>query len=221
MQRIVLFLLTLVTFTGCQREYSEFIKYRDDGHMKPRVALLPIIDHSPQQLPWNVSEEFTLGMRNMLMKEGNLYLTSPVAAQRGFELALEEEWMGNENLEAFRVFSPEHDFVVVMELSDHKSVPYERQKIRPVYPAKGEISSVLMMTLRLKVVDIRQERPKVILNQYIHSYHLVPVKQGDVDYRKVPWQAETYFETPVGRAHARLERDVVAQLERYITYHAQ
>ncbi len=220
MLRGLIVLLACFTLWGCQQKQAEFIKYRDDGQMKPRVAFLPVIDRSSQQLPWNVSTELTEGMRLQMMHGGNVYLTETGLVRNAFETRSPEEWL-TEDLSAYNIFSGDHDFVVVLELTEHGKEPYQRQEVRPVYPAKGEIDSVLKMAVRIKIIDIRQEYPVVVLNQYLHSNHLIPKRRKPVDYQANGWKAERFRDTPVGAAHARLERDVVAQLERYITYHAQ
>ncbi len=220
MQRFFLFFMATIICTGCSRDYGEFIKYHDDGRMKPRVAFVPVIDRSQQDLPWDVSDELTIGMREKLRLNGQLYLTKPQSIRRAYLTRSAEEWLSGD-LEELRIFAPEHDFVVLTELVDHKHELYKRQKIKPVYPAKGEVGSVLMMTAHVRVIDIRQEEPRVVLNQYVHSNHMIPKKRMDLDYRQIPWKATTYLETPVGRAHARLQRDLVAQVEQYVTYHAK
>jgi hypothetical protein len=219
MNRMILLFSLLVALSGCQREYGEFIRYYDDGRMKPRVAFLPIIDRSQQELPWRISEELASGIREKLKSAGNVYLTGPELIRRGYETISAEEWVAAD-LEEFRLFAPDHDFVVLVELLDHAQEAYNGQKVQPVYPISGKAGSVLKITVHLKVIDIRKEVPRTILTQYLHSNHLVPVARVDLDYRQIPWKATTYKETPVGRAHARLERDIVAQLEKYITYHA-
>jgi hypothetical protein len=220
MIRLFFLFVTMLTFTSCQKRYGEFIRYHDDGRMKPRVALLPLIDHSAQDLPWDVSEELTTGMSEKLKRNGDIFLTSPDQVSRGFGTQSSEEWVATE-LPSYRLFAPDNDFVVQIELLEHRKEPYSGQKVQPVYPSKGTTGAVLMMTLHVKVVDIRNQEPRIVLSQYIHSNHLIPQSRMDFDYRQIPWSTRVYKETPVGRAHARLERDIVEQLEQYITYHVR
>ncbi len=207
-------LFLLLLSTGCSRSYNEFIRFRDNGRAKPQVALIPVVDHAQHNVPWNVSEELTAGMRHRLMEQGVVYMSSEHQV-RSLSDRTEDADLFGKDLSWARQYSP-HDFVVLVELIDHRKVPYERQKVRPVYPADGEVSSVLMMKARLKVVDIREEMPKVILQQIVHSNHLIPKNRDGLNYHEIPWDDEVYKGTPLGMAHARLERDIVGQLEHYI-----
>ena len=214
-----LLFVCLLLCSGCSRQYAEFIKYHDDGRSKPTVTLLPIIDAAGHQLPWDVSEEITEAIRERLMQAGELYLPSTeevdqLVRQAGSAKKLVQQVGRTTNLVT-------SDYVVVMELVDHRKVPYFRQKVKPIYVAEGEISSVLMMMVRLKVLDVRQDKAKVVLQQIVHSNHMIPKNKERSSYSDTKWGSETYLATPMGQAHSRLGRDLSKQIGHYVNYSAR
>ena len=199
---------------GCGYKSPDLSKYQDDGKVKPTLALLPFVNYSDIDVSWNVSEELTQGVKNAILKSGNLYLSS----QNHVEMVLEQSknlYTPRLDLNELKKFSPS-EFVVLLEVLSHKNKAYKRGSVKPVYPADGRISHVLSITAKVRVVDIREEEPKTVLHEIIHSNHLIPKPMAKIGHKDKSWGDETYNFSPLGMAHARLERDIANRLESYV-----
>lgn len=214
MLRTMICFLLVIMSSGCSSRYSTFTRFEDSGRAKPSVAMLPLINNSSVELPWDVSEELSSGIRHSLKKNGKLFL-SPEEEVENIRLNLGPMDVSTNDLEPLRTFSPS-EFVIMLELVDHKKIPYERGTIKPVYPADGKIDHVLALMLRVHVVDIRDEKPRTILHEIVRSNHLIPTTISHIDPEDRVWGENTYNFSPTGLAHARLERDVAGRLEDYI-----
>lgn len=213
-----LLLFLLIVTAGCQRtdKYASFIRYHDDGRAKPVVALVPLLETADHQLPWSVSQELTQGIRDRLSGTGNLYLLPQQVSEQIVATHPDLDFTGD-GIDFAKAFTPA-EYVVVAELLEHDDVPYRKQQIRPIYPHDGLVPEVLMMLVRLRVVDVRGDKPRVVLSQLVHSNHMMPKRRKDVDYSEQGYGSKIYRSTPIGMAHTRLERDLATQVEQYIEY---
>ena len=76
MTRYFLVLLTTLLLVSCNNKTKDqqTQRYHDDGRAKPIVTVVPIIDSSSYEIPWSISDEFTLLVKDRLLKQGDLYL---------------------------------------------------------------------------------------------------------------------------------------------------
>lgn len=210
MLRILICFFSFSLTLGCSPRNVEFTRYSDNGKAKPTMALIPLINKTPIKLPWNISDELTLGIRESLLKTNLVFLSSP----ENTNATLKQ--LSSVDPQSMKQFSP-IEFVTLLELIEHREIPYERGAIKPVYPADGTISHVLSLKVRIQIVDIRNREPSIILHEILQSNHLVPESITHIDTQERSWGHETYHFSPVGIAHARLERDIAERLENYIT----
>lgn len=178
------------------------------------VSLLPVMGGVDSSLSWDLKEEVTDQIGKALVE------------QEGWQLASSEDalWQAALLGEAPRFspdlsyFSPLHgssDFIVVAELVDHHEEPYKGQKIHPLYVKDGEIDSVLMMKLRVRVVDLRAAQPRLVLQEVVHSNHMIRKREHLFDYQAHGWGSGDYQESALGVAHRRLAEEVAAHIDRY------
>jgi hypothetical protein len=57
MLKIVLSFVLSLLAVGCGPRYVDYFPYHDDGRPKPKVVLLPVVDESTADLPWDVSQD--------------------------------------------------------------------------------------------------------------------------------------------------------------------
>jgi len=215
-----LFALFLALFcSSCSHEYSDFFPYHDDGTPKPHVALIPVINESKgtSTFSWDVAKEFTQDIRLVLMKQGKLFLLPQDQVKKQLASCTLTELTSTKDLMPFLYFQPAH-FVVVMELVEHKLVPYKRGKIKPLYPANipADQAEVLKMKMRLKVIDIRGGEPKLIRQEVLDSNHIV--KKGAVTESEALHGSPAFSSSPLGLAYARFERDIAEKIERITSF---
>ena len=84
------------------------------------------------------------------------------------------------------------------------------------HPTRSEVGSVLSLALRVRVIDVRHETPKVILQEVLDQDYVVSRAYMNCDYSKKPWGTEAFNYTPMGMAHNRLVRELVSRIEAYI-----
>jgi hypothetical protein len=216
MKRALFFFIALAV-SGCSPQYSDFFPYHDDGTPKPYVAFVPIISECKSEVPWDVTRELTNDMRREMMKHGKLFLSREADIQKQLAACSKKDLTSSDLMPSL-YFQPAH-FVVVLELVEHRQVPYERGKIKPLYLAyvpNPEDAYVLMMKIRVKIVDIRGGEPKLIRQEMILSNH---VMQKDALKESIAlWGKKGYLSSPLGIAHARFVRDVVEKIERITSY---
>jgi len=202
--------------TACATRYSDFFPCHDDGTLKPSVCLLPVIDRSDSHLPWDMASQFSEKIRTQLMYDGRLFIPPKDVIER----QLSSTGYSNDavnlattvDLKPFLKFQPEH-FVIVMELVEHRTVPYIRGKIKPIYPSNLEPDHavVLLIKLRIRVVDIRGGEPRIVRQELIESNHVID-KTAIAD-AVAQYGTKTFGTTQLAIAHARLCQDIVAKIE--------
>lgn len=212
----VLFLVAICfSLCGCGPRYKEFARYHGDGRSKPVVAWLPVTDHASHFLPWDVGDELSFTIRNQLLNSGSLFLapqfdTLPLAKEVRARNLIDND------LSFAKPFADEYEYLVLCDLVEHDSIPYKRQSVKPVYPIDGKVKEILQMKLRVRILDLRGKKPRLVLQELIRSNHLVPETTKEVDYNHVVWGSEEYKSTFMALAHRRLARDVARQAEEYI-----
>jgi hypothetical protein len=210
-------ILCVVGFCGCKPQYSDFFPYHDDGTPKPNVALVPLIDESGYKLPWDNAKELTAAVRNALMKDGQLFLPRDAEIQKGLSACTKKDLTNFRDLMPFLYFQPAH-FVVVIELVEHKVVPYVRGHTKPIFLADihHDNAEVLMMKVRLRVVDIRGGEPKVIRQEIIESNHMI--RKGALAESEAEHGTKAYETSTLNIAYQRLVRSITDSIENITSY---
>jgi len=205
-------LLSLVFF-GCQRTSgSEQARYYDDGRLKPSVALIPIIDSTEPISSWSLSEELTQSMVHKLNAHGKLFLVDKNKAKGVYnQLGSSHNPFGNQ-LDWIKSACRGQDFAVFMELIEHEEVPLlTRQDDDP-----DKCAAQLNISLRIRVIDLRVDEPKIILQEIIHDRHHIPRPFTKFHFHQEPWGKESFSISPMGLAHAQLVKEVSSRIEAYI-----
>lgn len=209
MKQLLLAFCLCVTATACGPRYADYYPYHEDGRVKPSVVMLPIQDKSDSGLKWNLSDELNQNMTYRLLDSGNLYvLQGNVSADTDcFSRDLNFAKQGNKA-----------DFVVAMELIEHRTEPYERGKITPLYLIHNrECDSVLLMKMRVRIIDTRSQQPVVVLQEIHQSNHMLPRDRDNIDYSSCHWGMDPYNRTPVALGHQKMMDDISARVERVIS----
>jgi hypothetical protein len=215
MLRIIFALMAALLMVGCGPRYIDYFPYHDDGTLKPKVALIPVIDNSKCDVSWDLGAEFNSSLRFQAMYSGNLFVLSEedvlsrlsALCQPGYfttDLSFTNHFHGS-------------DYVVAMELIEHDLVPFEVARASPAFPAQTyRHDSVLQMKMRLRVIDLRCGQPKIILQEVFTSCYGIPPGGECVDYSRVCWGRRAFVETPWGCAHKRMVCDLVNRIETVI-----
>ncbi len=203
-------LLATTLLSGCSRSYRDTSLYQRTGQVKPIVTVMPVIDNTGvNHLTWDFSREMSEEIRKRIYDSPRLYLLRESST---LEFAKE---LNDPNPMHLPVDVREHlgaaEFVVVSEFIDQHETPYGMSRQGP-----DEAGSVISLAMRVRVIDLRKDKPKVILQEVIDHDHLVAKPYLKTDYTRYPWGTEAYESTPFGLAHNRLVRELVSHVESYI-----
>ena len=208
-------LMLVLLCAGCQKSQDQqFTRFYDDGVAKPIVAICPVIDSTSHELPWSLSEEFTQLVVDFSSHEQSLYIPSKKAYKnpprvQDNPFTGDLSWVKEQ-------FAP-HEFVVFLEVLEHSNQPVEKNaKHGPAIEANSSISSNLVTTFRIRIVDIRKEQPIVVLQEILHDSYYVTKSLIPIDYQEVSWGSAEYVETPLCIAHDRMARDIVERIHDYV-----
>lgn len=170
------------------------------------IFLAPVINSSGEEFPWDLSQEFTAQIANELLQGGKFHL---VREGRKEHLNLKNNpfgsditWMKNSYNSA--------EFVCFVEILQHEE---NANKTRPIMNSASE---VLELTARLRVVDLRGQAPKLVLQEVFKQSQFVP-EQYTSDKFKAPAPELIHFSmSPVGIAHQKISREIAKRTRDYI-----
>ncbi|MBS0627014.1 MAG: hypothetical protein JSS09_02260 [Verrucomicrobia bacterium] len=199
-------------FSGCQKDNTTSATVSEIKAIKPAVAIVPLIDNSEQSLGWNISDEITYTLCSKLDQKNlfNLALPSQIRSQtkrmkgKNNPFGDDIEWIK-------QVFS-EEDFVVFLELLEHREVPKETTKPTP----PSMLAADLKMGLRIRIIDNRGETPKITLQEILQDSHFIPRQFNQYNFDQCSWDTEEFSLSPVGIAHSQLIKELKDRIESYI-----
>jgi hypothetical protein len=204
----------LLLCEGCARTCHDTTLYDRSGRQKHIVAVLPVIDNTGEKnLTWDLSRELTDEIRKRVYESKKIYLL-----REGGNLEI-AKMLSTPNSHAIPNSATsslgETEFAVVAEIIDQEEEPY--RVIANRSEAKvADVGSILSLALRVRVIDVRGEKPKVILQEVLDNDFVVSRAYMNCDYSKTPWGSEAFTCTPMGMAHNRLIRTLVSRIEAYI-----
>jgi hypothetical protein len=177
------------------------------------VAVLPVINNNENpDLTWDISTELTDEIRNRIYDSKKIYLLREGGNREMAQL------LSTPNIKAISKNVTESlgaaQFVVVSEIIEQDE---EKYGLGPGdHPFRSEVGAILSLALRVRVIDLRNEKPKVILQEILDNDFVISRAYMNCDYKKMPWGTEAFTRTPMGIAHNRLIRTLVSRIESYI-----
>lgn len=215
MIKVIMFAACTILTMGCNRSSTNQISlFKDDGHRKASVALVPVIDNSDSELPWSLSEEFTEAISQKLASRGGVHLVDESDVINTLDAIDASCQPFSKDMHWMKKSFPTQEFLVFIELVDHYLHTHPNQKIAELEDGRY---SFLDLTMRLRIVDLREDEPKIVLQELIHHDHNIPKLFANIDYSEKHWGKTSFSITPVGLAHSQLTREVVSRLEDYIS----
>ena len=202
--RYILTLILGLLATGCaSRGLDLMTRYHEDGRAKPVAAVASMIDTSSAEIPWSLSEEFTKQIVQKVGQTGQIFVSAKedeVFAENPFGQDL--SWVTRE--------FPQQEFVVFMELVEHETAPASKVK-------KGsDVSLNLNMAVRLRVVDVRGNQPKIVLQEIVRDSYFIPKTLLPTDYNTAVWGTSEFEKSPMGIAHEQIVQEISTRVSDYI-----
>lgn len=168
MVRILCFLFTLIVFTGCGGpRYGDFFLYRDDGTVKPKVAMIPIIS-------WAKSDGFKEAclkdsIISQMRESGELFFYT----DEEIDAVLNRSQNCNDFASLSACFRPA-DFVVEALIVEDSCTPVKCFAI----PGVRENVVEHVVKVRLQIMDIRSGCPKVVLFEMVNQRENVIIRDN-------------------------------------------
>ncbi len=206
MLRSVIILSCLFLFTSCRNNSpEEFTHYYEDGRAKPVVAIAPIIDSTMNNFSWSLSDEFKSLILNRASKKGSLFIKDD---HENFIPSSENPF--SEDISWVKKEYAPFEFVVFLELMEHDKVPIKKTNYH------ANTSSNLNISFRIRVIDIRSNEPKIVLQEVVNDSFFEARNIIQPDYDLNSWGTDAYHATPMSTAHTKITREVVERINDYI-----
>jgi hypothetical protein len=215
MYRYCFLLLSAILLSGCQNKHNnvQAMKYHDDGHAKPIVTIVPVLDSSSYEIPWSLSNEFTSLVKDKLGRQGDIYLKN----DQNVQLSNDNSPFGININWVKKSFKPS-EFVVFLELTQHEDIPIsstvkDPSKISEAYKAAVNLN----MSMRIRILDIRNDNPIIVLQEVIKDNYYLPNNIMErVDYNATKWGSEEYKTSPMAIAHAQFSKHIIERINDYV-----
>ncbi len=200
-------LLTLIVLAmGCSQTSDHMTRYHEDGMAKPVAMIAPMIDTASFDAPWSVSEELTSAITSQIGQGKKIFVISKE------DESFVENPFGQDLQWVKRDFANQ-EFAVFFELVEHEIVSASRTKKGPLSP---ENSSNLNIAVRLRVIDVRGQTPKLVLQEIVRDSYFIPKTLVPTDYNTITWGSPEYAKTPMGIAHTQMSRELANRISDYI-----
>ncbi len=192
---------------SCSRNSDEVSRYHEDGRAKPVVAVASMIDTTSFDASWSLSEELTSMIVDQVSSTGEIFVKS----QDDFPFA--ENPFSSGDLSWMKREFQDKEFVVFLELVEHEAVPATKGKKNY---SPQEVSTNLNMAVRLRVIDLRQATPKIVLQEMVRDSYFIPKALLPTDYTTAVWGTDEYRKSPMGIAHTQLSQEIANRISDYI-----
>ncbi len=202
-----------VLFASCQKDSDRLSATSQSQAFKPSIAIAPVIDHSESGLKWDLSDEITYSLSSRLIQKCKLNIADPQKTKTQIKKNKIHENPFGSDLSWVKKTFPGEDFIVFMELMEHKEQIRETEKIKD----PESLSADLNLAVRLLIVDVRKDQPLIILQEIIQDSHFIPRQFTNYNFQQAPWNSEEFSITPVGIAHSLLIKELSSRIEDYIS----
>ena len=214
MTRTLFFSLACTTLflTSCQQDTQSPSLQEQSQLSKPSVAIVPLIDNSEHQLDWNLSDELTYTLCSKLDQKNKLSIASPQKMRLLTKRLKQQHNPFGESLSWIKETFAGHEFVVFLELIEHREV------LKDLTPQAlpETLSAELKIATRIRIVDLRDQEPKITLQEILQDSHFVPRQFTRYNFHQAPWNSDDFSLSPVGIAHAQLIKEIGSRIEDYI-----
>jgi hypothetical protein len=203
MKRLISCLLLSLLVTSCAPRYKEYFAYTDEGFEKPKVAILPVLNSSKAVLNSDISDEIIFGLRNSICSMDKLF-PLPQSDVNAAAALIGDAHYFTPDVSPWKGFLNAH-YAIVMEVSQHKIVPFEKGAFSNLYPTNGGHSNqVLAIKVRLRILDVKYNQAKLVLDEIVESNHMMPWGFDQAVNKECSFDSPYYANTPFGMAHNRL-----------------
>lgn len=214
MSNFIYAIMALLLLIGCQSNKEESLsRFYDDGKAKPAVMIVPMIDSTCYDIPWSLSEEFTHIIKKNLIKNGNIYIPQNnkkfILSSTSNPFSNDISWLKNK--------TPDEEFIIFLELIEHKDIPIMKTiKKGSKLPESKKRAYNLEIAMRLRVVDVRKDIPKIIMQEKIEESYYIPNNIERTNYNITTYGTGEYKSSPMGKIHKKFAKKLTKRINDYI-----
>ena len=167
-------LISLAFFSaGCQKNSNDKqTTFQSHPQSRPNVALAPVINNTKEdKITWSLSDEFTSSIFSCLSQKTFNLIDLPKVSEMIQSCKEAQNPFGTDISWIKKTFQNEQ-FVVFLELVKHEEVLKR--------PSAQEIdlkscSADLQLSMRIRVFDLRNQNPRVVLQEMIDNLSLIHI----------------------------------------------
>lgn len=206
-------LLLLLFLASCAKHTSntEQVLHHDDGLVKPKVAVIKVMDSSNHDLSWDLSNEFTELLLQQLFSHSKFFLTNDFHMIGSNQLKTLELSPYSEDMRWLLEMNSSSEFVLFTEILHHTFHAPKGSSYNPFSHIK-----TLSISVRVCVLDIRKAHPKPVLQDIITKEYLVPFNFGAYKDDGSSLSVNTFALSPLGIAHKHLLTELAKEIEDYV-----
>ena len=210
MARYLFTLLLCLCFTGCTTRSDSNVNPLCYQKTKPNVAFIPLKESLQYPYQWDVSKELTDNILQALVNKNTVYITPYIHFKTALDFTAGCDYFSSDL--NFANYFGVSDFLVVSELLTHEIIPYAgRSETEP----KRNLAQfkTLKLGTRVRVLDLRYEHPKVILQKFVESHEIVSGTECRINYNEIGPEHELYQTTPLYRGHCKIANELANEIE--------
>jgi hypothetical protein len=216
MSRFVFALLAPLAFvsTGCQKDSNEQTAYQSRPEIRPCVTLVPVINNTKidETFVWSLSDEFTSSIFSCL-SQGPLYLESLPKVREMVKKCKEPQNPFGTDVSWIKKAFEKEQFVVFLELIKHEEI-LKKPNAQEIDPKS--CSADLLLSMRIRIFDLRKEQPQVVLQEIVNGSHFIPRQFTTINFEQTPWGDDNFNFSPLGLAHWEFTKEIASRIEDYI-----
>ncbi len=198
---------------GCDGNQQSTAYEQTAAKTKSIVSIVPVIDNTKNDYDWNLSDELSSELYYRLGHQDHFQIADAPHVRTKLKRLKDGENPFGVDLSWVKKAFQGDDFVVFLELIEHEEV-FKQNRKKLADPA--ECSADLNMSMRVRVFDLRDKEPRVVLQELIHDSHFIPRQFTQANFYQVPWGHESFSISPIGLAHAEFTKEIASRLEDYI-----
>jgi hypothetical protein len=173
--------------------------------------VIKVIDTSSHTLKWDLAAEFTELLMENLFHHSKLYLTDDFHMIGGEQLKQLHLSPYSEDMRWLLEMKSSSEFVLFIEILKHNIESSEAKGFNPLSHIK-----TLHLSLRVCVLDIRKQTPKVVLQEIITENYSIPFNFGSYEENSSLISKKSFAISPIGIAHKNILAKVSKEIEDYI-----
>lgn len=207
-------LYTLCLFcVGCAHftqtvSFADYPFY-DNGRAKPKVAVVPIFDHSSKDISMEVDKLFSQTIQEKLFQSGALLFTTDFSMLTKQRLNAFGINPFTENIDWIKEIATDTEFIVFTELVSHRL----QKNPSSTYMFHAY---TLDIAFRVKVFDVRGSKPKVILQEVWDKTIDLPWHHASLHTDTEGLNNSGFSLSSLSRTHTQIVNQVCLQIEDYI-----